>query len=60
MQILPKLSEKSQKINFKEPFGMFFTAIERSGTLPSNIIDIFGSGSGNSLRYARINLKPIE
>lgn len=60
MQILPKLSEKSHKLNFKEPFGIFFTAIERSGTLPSNTIDIFGSGSGNSLRYARIDLKPIE
>lgn len=60
MQIFPELSKKSQKINFKEPFRMFFTAIERGGTFPSDIIDIFGSGSGNSLRYARIDLKPNE
>lgn len=60
MQILPKLAEKPQKLNFREPFGTFFTAIERSGTLPSDTIDIFGSGSGNSLRYARIGLKPVE
>ena len=56
IQILPEGDYKPIKIPFQQPFGMFFTAIERGGTAPSNIIDLFGPGRDNSLRYGRIRL----
>ncbi len=56
LQILPEGDHKPISIPLKQPFGMFFTAIERGGTAPSNIIDLFGPERDNSLRYARIKL----
>jgi hypothetical protein len=42
----------------KTPLSTFFTAAERGGSRPSNILDLLGTGSdGQSLRYARVRLK---
>ena len=41
-------------IPLRKPFGMFFTAIERGGSKPSDIIDIYGPGEGTVIRYARV------
>ncbi len=44
-------------IPLKKPFGMFFTAIERGGSKPSDIIDIYGPGENTIIRYARVRLE---
>ncbi len=55
-QILPKKG-KAIRIPLKDPFRSFFTATERGGSLPSNILDLYGICSqGNVLRYAKIQL----
>jgi hypothetical protein len=42
----------------KIPFSTFFTAVERGGNRPSNVIDLFGVGSdGETLRYARVRIR---
>ena len=57
LQILPEIG-KPIRLEFEKPFGMFFTATERGGSAPSDVIDLFGSGrSSQELRYARIRLR---
>jgi hypothetical protein len=56
LQILPEGNYKPVSISLQKPFGLTFTAIERGGSGPSNIIDLFGPGSENTLRYARIRI----
>ena len=41
----------------KTPFSTFFTASERGGSRPSNVLDLFGIGAdGETLRYARVRV----
>jgi hypothetical protein len=56
LQIMPEGENKPITIPFQKPFGMFFTAIERGGTPPSDIIDLYG-GNGTELRYARVSIR---
>lgn len=56
LQILPGKANKPVRLGLREPFGTFFTATERGGSKPSDIIDLFGSGRDNTLRYARIRI----
>jgi hypothetical protein len=45
-------------IPLTEPFGTFFTASERGGSLPSDTLDLFGAGrESGTLRYARVRLR---
>ena len=58
LQILPRRGPKPIRIPLKHPFTTFFTATERGGSLPSNTIDLFGSGrESGTLRYARVRLE---
>jgi len=58
MQISPPCNEPI-KLELQKPFHTFFTASERSGSKPSNVIDIFGlAGEPGELRYARVRLTP--
>jgi hypothetical protein len=57
VQIIPEGDNKSVTIPLQKPFGMFFTAIQRGGSKPSDVIDLYGPGSGTELRYVRINMK---
>jgi len=57
MQIVPDGNSKPVSLPLEKPFGMFFTATERGGSLPSDIIDMFGPGPENSLMYARIKIR---
>lgn len=58
MQISPKCSEPIE-LKLQEVFHTFFTASERSGSKPSDIIDIFGIASEpGKLRYAQVRLVP--
>jgi hypothetical protein len=46
------------RLGMKTPLTTFFTASERGGNRPSDLLDLFGSASdGNVLRYARVRLK---
>jgi hypothetical protein len=45
-------------IPLKVPFTTFFTACERGGSRPSNVLDLFGiGGDGETLRYARVRIE---
>ena len=56
MPILPQSAEPIE-LELDKPFGTFFTANERGGSKPSDIIDLFGiAGEPNMLRYARVRL----
>ncbi len=58
LQILPRRGAKPITLPLKHPFTTFFTAAERGGSRPSNVIDLFGSGhQPRTLRYARIQLR---
>jgi len=58
MQISPQCAEPIN-LELQEQFHTFFTASERSGSKPSDIIDIFGIASEpGKLRYARVRLVP--
>jgi len=54
IQVLPEGDNKSITIPLQKPFGMFFTAIQRGGSKQSDIIDLYGPGSGTEIRYARV------
>jgi len=56
-QIAPEAGEP-QKLPLEQPLASFFTASERNGNLPSNIIDLYGlpAGGGTVIRYAQIRL----
>ena len=57
--IRPGLDPPSpNRLALKTPLMTFFTATERGGSRPSNILDLFGTGSdGATLRYARVRVK---
>jgi len=57
-QIAPANGE-AQKLPLKTPFTSFFTASERNGNAPSNIIDLYGlpAGGDRVIRYAQISLE---
>ncbi|MBD3182203.1 hypothetical protein GF312_07920 [Candidatus Poribacteria bacterium] len=58
LKLFPEKSEKPVSIGFQHPFGSFFTAIQRGGSVPSDVIDIFGPGSKpKELKYARVRIK---
>ncbi len=43
----------------KTPLSTYFTAAERGGSRPSNVLDLLGTGSDSqTLRYARVRLAP--
>jgi hypothetical protein len=45
-------------IALREPFSTFFTATERGGSRPSDLLDLFGVGQdAQTLRYARVRLR---
>lgn len=49
----------SVTVDLKHPFTNFFTATERGGSKPSNLLDLMGVAAGadqNTIRYARIRL----
>lgn len=55
-RILPQ-QDKPVVIPMKEPFRTFFTATERGGSIPSDILDLYGIGNdGSTMRYARVQL----
>jgi hypothetical protein len=57
LQVLPEITNPV-RIDFQEPLGTFFTAIQRGGSEPSDTIHLFGSGrDGQVLRYARVRLR---
>ncbi len=50
--------EKSVRLVLEVPFTTFFTATERGGSRPSDVLDLFGTGKDSAtLRYARIRLR---
>jgi len=58
LQVLPEKWPKPIPLPLEHPFTTFFTAAERGGSPPSNVIDLFGSGhQPRTLRYARIRLR---
>jgi hypothetical protein len=48
-----------QRVDLAQPFTNFYTATWRAGTLPSDVIDVYGTRAGNSgaLGYARIRVQ---
>jgi hypothetical protein len=45
-------------LGLKTPFSTFFTAAERGGNRPSNLLDLFGTGAdAETLRYARVRIR---
>lgn len=55
-QIAPQIAEPI-KLELQQPFHTFFTASERGGSKPSNVIDLFGvTSEPGKLRYARVRL----
>jgi len=58
LQVLPKGGVKPIPLPLEYPFTTFFTAAERGGSRPSDVIDLFGTGrQPRTLRYARIRLQ---
>jgi len=55
-QVLPEGDNKPITIPLQKPFGMFFTAIQRGGSKQSDVIDLYGPGSGTEIRYARVKI----
>ena len=50
--------EPEKTIPLREPFSAFFTAAPRSGSAPSDRLDLFGVGAnGEVMRYARVRLR---
>ena len=44
------------KVDLQRPFTTFFTATVRGGSLPSDVIDVFGQGKDPEMRYAKIRI----
>ena len=57
LRLLPTRGAEPDKLDLKNPFGMFFTATQRGGSAPSDTLDLLGPGSGPEVRYARIRLR---
>jgi hypothetical protein len=52
-----KVASQPIALALKTPFSTFFTAAERGGNRPSNILDLFGIGAdGETLCYARVRI----
>ena len=52
---------KFERIELKHPFHSFFTNTPRGGSLPSDVIDLFGIADDHpNLRYARIRIEPYR
>jgi len=57
LELCPKTDEAPQKLDLEFPLAQFFTASVRTGTLPSNTIDLYGLGSEpGTVRYAQIRI----
>jgi hypothetical protein len=57
LQLVPRLDEAPVKLDLEYPLKTFFTASERMGTEPSDVIDMYGlAGDPNTIRYAQIAL----
>jgi hypothetical protein len=57
LRVLPRLEPTAARLDLAEPFTTFFTATERGGSPPSDLLDLFGVGSDpQTLRYARVRL----
>lgn len=51
-------SDGPTTLKLQEPLSMFFTATERGGSEPSDVLDLLGSGrDSRTLRYARVRLR---
>ena len=46
-----------ETLNLQKPLSSFYTASVRSGTSPSNIIDVLGDDGTNTMRYVRIRIE---
>lgn len=59
LQVLPrKHGTTPVRLALREPFTTFFTATERGGSRPSDLLDLFGVGQdARTLRYARVRLR---
>lgn len=58
MQLCPPSQDPPSKIEMKFPLNYYFTANVRTGTLPSDVIDLYGMGSEpGTIRYAQIRIK---
>jgi hypothetical protein len=56
-QLLPRTDEPPVSILLASPLKRFFTASERMGTSPSDVIDLYGTGDdAASIRYAQLRL----
>jgi hypothetical protein len=57
LQVLPR-KMAPVPLALREPFTIFFTATERGGSRPSDLLDLFGvAQDGQTLRYARARLR---
>ncbi len=46
------------RVELQRPLSGFFTATQRGGSEPSDIIDVYGHDEKNKMRYARIRIIP--
>lgn len=58
LRLGPTRDTVPERLDLEEPLGMFFTATERGGSAPSDVLDLLGTGGDPAvLRYARIRLR---
>jgi hypothetical protein len=59
LQVRPRKGKAAPvPLALREPFTTFFTATERGGSRPSELLDLFGvAQDGQTLRYARVRLR---
>jgi len=59
MKLMPLLPQRAQPVTLpvSDPLRTFFTATERGGSKPSNVLDLLGVGrDAATLRYVRVRL----
>jgi hypothetical protein len=57
LQVVPKTGEAPVKLSLQHPLTCFFTANVRTGTPPSDTIDLFGlEPEPNTIRYAQVRI----
>ena len=49
------MASKPVAVQFEKPLPSFFTATQRAGCPPADVLDLFGN-YGGAMRYARIRL----
>lgn len=54
-RLLPTRESVPTRLDLNRPFGMFFTATERGGSAPSDVLDMIGP-NGEEIRHARVRL----